>query len=428
MRTAALATFALVLCACGARGGAAGDAGTPDGAEATTGPRSFDVVATLTATSAASLPATNRFTLRIDPAAGQAIGGGGGEAHAVALGSDDGRSFSIRAAIGVGVSQSPCSGLVRVAYETLDFTVTDAKLTGHAAGHAFFAAPGGAPPPVAFDATLDGVPDKTPPSLIVHPSGAASDPLAPFQVWTSEPLPASALARLVGGDGAVSGLVPEMVEGAVPLIASFAKPTLTLPPGATFDALYSDDVTDLAGNAAPLGVAVRLPSVDAAPLVPPDGFESAAGDTLGGAAILRSGPGIPIAGAASAYIGGSDAPAPAGVVLSPRLVVRMTVPPAATKLAFSYRELALGDKNDLGSVQIGSVGRAPGPAMPLQVPPTFEPVIWSARTLDESALATMEVPLPDAIGAEVIVVIRTSATCPTGAGSPGLLVDDLRLE
>jgi hypothetical protein len=434
MRWVLFLGITLALLGCGARGATSGDAGPADAgdAEAGTGRRSFDVVATVTMRSLAGadmLPVTNRFTLVLDPAAGRAIAGGGGEARAVGMTTDDGRTFHITTMFGVGVSASRCNGLLRMAYETVDVTLAGRALSGRATGQAFFASPDATPTTMPFEAILDGVPDTTAPFLIVPAGATIDDPLSSFDVWVSEPLPPTALARMVGGDGAVSGLVPQVIAGDVPLIASFSKPSLTLPPGVSFQALFSDDVTDLAGNAAPMGEALRLENVGAAPLVPADGFESATDATLGGAAIVRSGPGIPIGGLASVYIGQEDSPIPAGLTLTPKLAVRIAVPPGATKLIFSYRELAFDNKADVGFVQLGSVGRAPGPATQIPTVATFQTVSWGGQTFDESPVATMDVSLPDEIGPEVIVVIRSAPLpCTLGFGSPGLLIDDLRLE
>jgi hypothetical protein len=417
--------------ACGSRGRSAADAGADDAAAP---PRSFDVVATLTFSPdqplarGVRLPATNRFTLQLDPAAGRAVAGGGGEAARVELTTSDGRTFRLARTIGVGVSQSPCEGLLRLVYDALELTMAGDGFVGRASGRATFISRSINTTDLTFEATLEGSPDTTPPFLVLPEGAIADDPLSPFQIWTSEPLPASALARMVGGGGEVAGLVPELTQGDVPMIASFAKASLTLPPGQAFEALFSDDVTDLAGNLAPLGVGLRLAKVVDAPLLPPDGFESATGATLGGAAIVHEGSVGPIAGAASAYIGQPDSPTPGDLAISPKLAVRMAVPPGATKLSFSYRVLAAGNKSTPAFVQIGSVGRAPGPATAVPQGKGYQLTMWGLQTFDQSAIAAMSVPLPDDLGPEAVIVIRTPTSCMTGFGSPGLLLDDLRLE
>jgi hypothetical protein len=432
MKTPALMMFCLALAGCGVRKSTAGDGGPPDAGESDAPPltsrRSFDVVATLRSASGRAflVPEMIKFTLVLDPTGAFAIGGGGGQAKAVPLLTTDGRTFHLGPSFDVGVTQpSLCSTAQHIEFDALDVTVDGDHLTGSATG-VVFEDVNEAPP--SFEAKLAGERDTTPPFLVVPPGADTSDPLAPYELWTSEPLPASALARLVGGDGAVAGLVPEVIDTEIPIIASFARPTVTLPPGQTFEALFSDDVVDFAGNAAPLGDALRLASAPAAPLLAPDGFESATDATLSGAAILRDGPGIPIAGAASAYIGSASGPTPAGVSVTPKLVVRMSVPAGASKLTFSYRVLSLLSLPDAGSVQLGSVGRAPGPSTPLPTPTTFQMVTWGSQPATETPVEPMTVPLPDDIGPEIVVVIRAPAGCKAGFGLPGLLLDDLKID
>jgi hypothetical protein len=372
---------------------------------------------------------SNSFTLVLDPDARRAIAGGGGKATVIDLTSDDGRTFRSSQEFDIGVSQAPCAKILRIAYTSLVYT-TDGSfgIVGRVSGSALVSIPG-TPMYAPFEANFFGQPDNEPPRLVVPDGVQLDDPIMPFQLWTSEPLPATALARMVAGDGAVSGLVPEIIDGPVPLIASFAKANTTLNSAQTFQALFSDDVVDLAGHLAPKGATVPLGTIPPALYLDPDGFESATTETLG-ASILRTGPGItPINGAQSAYIGLPISPNPTEGALKSKLVVRMFVPPGATKLTFSYRELADGNRADPGFVQLGSVGRAPGPEVPIPTPTIFDAVTYGARTFFESPVATMTVPLPDEIGQEVVVMIRTGPTiCDASGGRPGLLIDDLRIE
>jgi hypothetical protein len=78
-------------------------------------------------------------------------------------------------------------------------------------------------------------------------------------------------------------------------------------------------------------------------------------------------------------------------------------------------------------IQLGSVGRAPGPEV--KIPAVANParVDWSNVAVYESAIATMDVPLPDAVGPELVVVIRSPPAACKG-GVSGLVFDDLHLE
>jgi hypothetical protein len=55
-------------------------------------------------------------------------------------------------------------------------------------------------------------------------------------------------------------------------------------------------------------------------------------------------------------------------------------------------------------------------------------VTWGSQPVAESPVAPMSIPLPDDIGPEIVVVIRAPATCKSGLGLPGLLIDDLRID
>jgi hypothetical protein len=424
-----LLLLALASLGCGRKNSAARDADAATEPERLLERRSFDVTATMLSVDGGAVPTSSHFTVVLDPDTNRAVVGGAGEAKVLTVERTSDGTYHLSPTFGLGVTDSPCSTLQHLDYDTLDLVYAGGRLVGRGRGRATFSR-GTAALTSPFEATLDGVADTSPPFLILPKGQAISDPLAPFQLWTSEPLPATALARLVGSDGAVAGLVPEIIDGPVPLIARFNKPNVTLEPGQGIRALFSDDVADLAGNAVAPNDELRISTVDAAPLLSPDGFETATEHLVGGAAVLRSGPGIPIAGQASVYIAYSSSPQPpaADLPTSARLLVRMAVPPGATKVHFTYRLIGVHDFSEGGTVQVGSVGRAPGP---LHVVPgsSTETVSWNVGSVQESAVATMDVPLPDDRGPEVIVRIQVGPEqCAIPDPFPGLVIDDLRID
>jgi hypothetical protein len=425
-----LLASSLALGACTKSAAVSVDAG-PEGGGAPPPHGAFQCVAALRASGGpltSAFNASSIFTMTIDPDGKRAIVGGGGKATEIALTTDDGRSFRSSQPFVVGASLATCPKVAKVSYTSLAFLMdSPLSLSGTAMGTASITTP--ALMEAGFDvASFVCQPDDAPPRLVVPDGVTLDDPLTPFQLWTSKPLPATALARMVGGDGAVSGLVPEVIDGRMPLIASFAKANVTLATGQTFQALFSDDVVDLAGHLAPKGDALPLGTIPAAPLIGADGFESATGDTVGGAAIVTTG-GLPLAGQRSAYIALPISPRPSDQAPTPKLVVRMTVPPGATKLTFTYRELTLGSNDNPGFVQLGSVGRAPGAPVPIPAPEPFEQVANGTARFYQSPISSMIVPLPGDVGQEVIVLIETGPViCNGSGGRPGILLDDLRLE
>jgi hypothetical protein len=431
-----LAIVGLAVLGCGGRGAAHFDGGGAESESTPVGRLSFDVVATLSLSLPAkgtTTPTTNRFTLVLDPAARRMIAGGGGQASVVAVTSSDDRTFASATPFAVGVAQAVCSGLLRLEYQTLEVALAGGSLTGTATGVATFSSPvtdgsSTVESKSDFSAVLAGVPDVIAPFLLVPAGADTSDPLTPFELWASEPLPPTATAQLVTADGSRIDLPPQLVPGDVPVIAGFSTPDVALSPGEGLQAAL-DGLTDFAGHAVAPGTSLRFGAFDPAPLVPQDGFESAMDPTLGGAAVVRTGPGVPIAGAVSLYIGRMDSPTPQGLTLHPRLSLRLAVPTGATTLLFSFRQFS-GSGDSPGSVVIGSVGHVPGAPVPISPMPStaFTTVSWFPQTFSESSVGTMEVVLPADITDEVVVVIESPPACETGFGSPGLLIDDLRLE
>jgi hypothetical protein len=417
-------------CGTGTRAAADGGRDTSSPDSLAPGRRAFDVVAALTtATPNSEVPPTNTFTLVLDAAARVVIAGGEGNGAVVPVTSADGRSFRSQGSFIVGGPPSVCPALVDFRYDSFDIAVRDdGSLGGTAQGSADISC-GDCGFDVAFTAVLNGTPDATPP--VLHAAGLDSvTAFDSFGLMASEPMPASATARLTGSAGATIDLTPQVVDGAIPLVVGFSKPNVVLPVGQGYVVAF-DGLVDFAGQTdqtAPL----RLTSFPSAPLVPQDGFESATGNELGGALIVAAGQLPAITGTTSLYIGSTGAPL-LGSSVARSLLVRLARPAGSTTLRFSYRVIAAQAQEFFsGTVGVGSEGRTPGPSSSGFISGTAtQPLSAGAQTLYAGAVGTLEATLPDDAGDEVLVSVAPSSLACSGplqAPNGGLLIDDLRLE
>ena len=403
---------------------------TPD---ASPGRRSFDVVAVLHATGATALPqvnSINTFTMVLDVEAGLAIVGANGSGAVVGVTSNDGRTFrSAGAFTAARPDTDVCSVREVVTYDSFEVTVAGGSLTGSASGTALISC-GDCAIPVAVTASLTGSSDVTPPAL--RGFSPPPSPFDSFALVTSEPLPATATARLVADDGAVIDLARGIIADEVPMLASFSKPDVVLRAGHAYS-ISLDGLVDFAGHADLSGLPLRLVSFTAAPRVPADGFESATGSVLGGAMVMTAGPLPAIAGTTSLYIGAANVPA-LDSANGRSLMVRLSRQAGETKLRLSYRSVAaLASTGFSGWLRVGSEGATAGPfehwlgAAPAD---TAEMLTVAGQMVFASPVASKEVMLPADVTDEVLVWITPdSSVCSRFAPpSAGLLIDDLRLE
>ncbi len=412
-----------------------GTQATPDGGDgapiswdgAIAGMYAFEVTAVLHAKSnGPPPPPTNGFTLVVDTAARLAIAGGKGQGATVALTTTDGRTFRSAAGFTVGGGGSTVN---EVRYDTFDVTLTDGLLTGTATGTATISA-GEQLLSVQFMATLAGRADESTPALLAFATPA--NPFDWFELFTSEPLPTRATARLVADDGASIDLVPRIVDGAVPFIVSFAKPDIVLRAGQTYVVTF-DGLIDFAGNVDRASPSLRITSFGDAPLVPEDGFESAvAGSEVGGALVVTGEPLPAIAGSASLYTGGKlDTPRGIAAPVFP-LGVRLARQAGDTMLRFTYRVVGVTTPPTFpGGLWVGAEGAATGkPISSFASTEPLEMLTVGGQAVYASAEGTMAVPLPADATDDVLLVIAPSIV-PSGVFQTppvGLLIDDVRLE
>jgi hypothetical protein len=392
------------------------------------GPRSFDVTAVLHPDGGASgVPPFNTFTLVLDAAAGRAIAGGNGLGAVVAVDSSDGRTFHSTAPFSVGAANpGVCDGVEAVRYDGFEITVVGGALSGSATGAANISC-GDCSFMVPFAAALSGAADTTPPRLV---AGGAT-PATPFDLFgfaTSEPLPATATAQLVGADGTAIDLLPSAVDGALPLVVGFSKPDVVLPAGQAYHVTL-DGLVDFAGLHAQADPPLGVTSFPAAPTVPEDGFESATGSSLGGAMVMTGGPLPAIAGNTSLYIGSVGAP---GLDGQRSLMVKLARQAGQTTLRFSYRSVSLQSPPSFsGFLQVGSEGGSADQAdYSFATTDPTETLTVAGQTAYASAVATKSVSLPADATDQVLVVIApfTTSCGPIRVQNQGLLIDDLRLE
>jgi hypothetical protein len=423
-------TGAALLAGCGARGAKPDAGSTTDGGVETASPgrRSFDVTAGLASDGGAQLPPTSSFTLVLEAAEGRIIVGALGASSVVPVTTDDGKTFRTTKAFSVGAGgQDACAGVTSVEYTSLEVTITAAGLQGKGSGNAQVSC-GDCVFTVPFSAVLAGGADVTAPFLVLLGAGRV-DPFTPFTVLASEPLPATAKARLVGSDGTEVELEPRVEPGVVPLVTGFDKPNVVLSFGGGH-VVQLDGLVDFAGRAGTTDAGLRIAGSPTPPLAAEDGFESATGAAFASAAVVTD-PTFVIAGARSLYFGGSSAPPLGTVAPGAGLLVRLAVQPGDTMVRLSARGVSpTGETGFAGQINIGSVGRA---AQPSRGFTAFEPATGvrppGGAELFLSPPKTFQWPLPDDVSGEVVVSITpTSFECGPAFMVSGMLVDDLRVE
>ena len=421
------ALLAGILALVAAAGGCGADAPANAGGLPIAGGRhSFDVVATLRDL---RTPKTNSFTLVLDVDARRAIVGGNGRGEVVKLDTTDGRTFRAVAGFAVGGPGGSCDGFTDIEYETLEVTVSDGSLTGTASGTTAVLGYHNDVESSHFTATLVGSPDATAPSLRVFALGSLN-PMHPFTVVASEPLPAGATAQLVADDGAAIDLIPEVVAGSTPLLVGFRKPEVVLRIGHGYT-IVSDGMVDFAGHADTGNVPLPFGSIAEAPVVPENGFESVTDATLGGAMVMTAGALPSVAGNTSLYIGPAGAPA-LDAAGGRSLMVRLARQPGDTVLRFAYRAVTrVRPEAEVAAVWFGSEGASPGPSGTLPAGVLEQEMLTVAgEMVYVGVVASVALALPaDAIGEVLVVIEPIDFTClwrlRHGAG---VLIDDLRLE
>jgi hypothetical protein len=430
------------------------DRAPPDMAPDTTGDlgppaqaAGYDVQAVLTVTPQGptslwdGFPRNHTFTLFFDPVARTVSAGAAGSAGSAPVTSSDGRTFRTGATLSVGVDFSGpiCPGSAQVSYDEIVFTIEGDSLRGTGRGRASFIM-GDVGTSATVTAVLTGAPDATPPRL--KPAGTPMlDPMSGFTLAASEPLLPTSRVRLTGGgvDVALDPVVGagggwDGGAGASSVVRGFSKPKVALLYNQSYR-ISVEDLIDLGGRHGQAADAVTFTTEAAPPLVPEDGFESAASPLIGGAGVITSSSGLtPIAGTKSALVFSSFGGTNQGLNAGPRLTVRLALSPGDTRVRATVRTVTpyAGLSMFYGTLQIATPGKTvkPGtvpPAGPLtEIPLPQGSRVWVGPSRQ------LEVPLPpDAAGEivfDLIVAYAGYFSCGLPPPPGGLLIDDLRVE
>jgi len=386
-----------------------------------TGRHAFDVTAKLAVTpsqsgGSSSFPTTAHATLVLDATAGWLLIGAGGQGSSTAT-TASGGTVSIATPVSLAVPFSgACDGQATLRFATLAVTVDgDGRLHGAGSGLASYIV-GDVGYSQAFTATLDGLPDATPPSLPIDTAGVL-DPLAPARFAVSEPLPPSSKAHLVGADGSLVDLWPEVPSDASPAFITAFRVPFALAYGASYQVVV-DQMVDFAGNQA-LPPKTALSTLTAPALLTDGGFETTTGLD---ASLISSGGDLPvISGTKSFYLNAS-------VWQGSTVSFRLAVHPGDKVVHFSYRVTSTYPSGSFyGAIVIGSAG---APVASLATLPLGTPTTTVTRsdgsTLTIGPVSTLELTLPDATASEVVLKISTALS---GCGLPppraGLIIDEL---
>jgi hypothetical protein len=393
----------------------------------------FDVIATVMltpdaqqATAWATFPTTVRFSMGWLPQPARLIINGGATAETWTA---DDTVFRVQGGVNVDVPFPPGCNAGGLQFDTMTFFFgADGLLRGSATGTAtYWMGDAVWQAPATF--TLSGGPDVTPPTLT--PVNGVVDPFGPLWLEASEALAPTATVTLVGmtsGDRVV--LTPQLDDGVYDkAVTSFAAPDGLLRWGEVYK-VETAGAVDLAGNA----LAFTTPPTETTPPAPPlqaeDGFESVTGTTYAAVGVLKGGPLAPIDGTTSLVVGNgvSFLSSTPGTLLR----LRLAVAPGDTVVRFAARLDTVAASTDVafrGVIYVGVVGGSVQAQTDIVSNDYSQVSLGASGTVTESAVQTVEIPLPADATSEVSLEILTE---PNDCGAPypptWLVVDDLRVE
>jgi hypothetical protein len=271
-----------------------------------------------------------------------------------------------------------------------------------------------------FTVTLTGIPDQTPPELVIEGDPEALNVLDRLRIVASEPLHPDTRAVLRHGD---TRILMDRSPGDDTYVRSFTTGVL-LPFGTELSIQIDPAPTDLAGLVSE-SVPTSVRTMAGPGIFAEDGFEGDLAAVLGGAAVVPGVGTVPaIAGARSLLVEPGD-----------RLTMRVPLTGGETHLRFQVRVLA-GDFGNTGCSQTELRAGFPGldPASDVHdvhIPPAEGPgeATGDERWAVASPVINVELALPARAAGELIFNAYEQPRMP-GLPCPdqAFLIDDLRAE
>jgi hypothetical protein len=346
--------------------------------------------------------------------------------------SDDKATFVATAPLAIEKSVDRCLSITGFTYDSFIVTVTANGLEGHAEG-TYSQATGDTLAQYDAVLTMTGRIDDVPPTLA--PDRSEVEPLLPFNFLASEPLPAGTTGKLIAGTDAIE--LEPVLAPASPLVLGFKKPpTLALRYGTKYDLVVTPWM-DLAGNSGLPPSAVN--TLPAPPLLPEDGFEGAT-DPIGDVPIIGVNRLPPITGTRSAIVSSHNDGLFALPSSMARLTVRLAVAPGDRVVRLAVRPFNVtpyGFRTDNFKMSVavpgGSIVSVPLPLMEeLATPHDVQLIDGQTKTGLFGATRTIEIPLPNDVGQEVILQAGAESfqpdCLPFHHARAAYLIDDLRVE
>jgi len=430
------------------RGEEVGQADSPVGAADAAAPTSCTILATLASLwpdggmplPASALPATHRFSLLLDWAAGTAVTGSGGTSNEVGL-VRAGGEWSTQGALVLATSiatswptyATDFTGRPFVSYEQIAIQPTADGCSGRAAGK-YLGAQGDVLFDIPFEAELAGAVDSTGPELSVLPaSSTAIHPLDLEAVAAGELLPAGTSARWLATDGAVVPMTSLPADGALG-VSGFLAGDRSLAFASSYRLEVLPAAMDLVGNLT--GQLPVLTTLTGPGFFAQDGFEGPVDALLGGRVIVVDGTSLPIpAGTKAIRFAPTSFGTTSDTTCQDRFTARLAVTPTAKAVkvsALSYRSskstpfmgwlrLAVpsGAVSDFG--MYGMIAKA------TPLPSPWAGTLPGADVNTYGELTQVELPLPDGVAGEVIFDLYRFCVEP-GLPGDGIILDDLRVE